>query len=261
VGYWCYVRPGTYRIGGWQEGEPSAEIALAGCWIARLPVTVAQYAPFVDVGYSREAKRWWTPKGWIWKQSNPITKQPWNWDVPDYRYPSQPVIGITWYEATAFCAWLSEHLADALPDGYLLRLPTEAEWEAAAAYDADMRRRTYPWGEDAPTAERAIYDASGLEAPAPVGCCPSSAAACGALDLAGNVWDVTASSYRRYSEQSGQVIKDFTADDGDVPWRGGSWKDSSTSIRCGTRAGDLPGIIPHISGFRVILAPRLARSC
>jgi formylglycine-generating enzyme required for sulfatase activity len=79
--------------------------------------------------------------------------------------PNQPVIDVNWYEATAFCAWLTEQPGDALPAGYALRLPTEAEWEASAAWDGRGGRRPYPWGAAEPTPELAIYDASGLRRP------------------------------------------------------------------------------------------------
>jgi formylglycine-generating enzyme required for sulfatase activity len=255
AGYWCYVRPGTYRIGGWGQGERAADIRLAAFWIARASITVAQYTPFVAAGYHAAARRWWTPNGWQWKQERMRTK-PWSWNAAPYDGPNQPVIGITWYEATAFCAWLTAQLADTLPAGYIVCLPTDAEWEAAAAYDEAMQRRPYPWGEDEPDAERAIYDASNLGRPAPIGCCPSGAAACGALDMVGNVWEMMANSYQGYPERSDEVIKDFTTDAGDVPWRGGGWAWDSTSVRCGARLRHGPVNVINLYGFRVVVAPR-----
>ena len=234
TGYWCYVRQGAYRIGGWEAKEPEATITLPAFWLARYPITVAQYAPFVAEGYGEDAERWWTTAGWKWKQSDPPTMQPWGWNDERYSGANQPVIGISWYEATAYCAWLSAQT------GYELRLPTEAEWEAAAAYDAQMQRRNYPWGPEELTPERAIYEASKLDRPAPVGCCPSGVAACGALDLAGNVWEWTTSSYEGYPAQSGTRANDFTPDDSDVPLRGGSYLEGSTYVRGAYRVFDLP---------------------
>src|SRR6266540_452585 len=251
-GYWCYVRPGAYRIGGWEKRERAANITLPPFWIARFPIAVAQFAPFVEIGYRTEAERWWTVEGWRWKRDR-IELYIWN-EAP-YDGPNQPVIGVTWYEATAFCAWLSEQLENELPEGYVVRLPTEAEWEAAAAYDAAMARHTYPWGEDEPTPERAIYDGANLGRPAPVGC-PDGAAACGALDMVGNVWEMIVSSYRGYPEQSNAGVKDFTTDAGDVPWRGGAYYSDSTSVRCGTRDRLNPGNWGNDDGFRVVVAPR-----
>lgn len=272
-GYWCYVPEGSYRIGGWDSSERetggvrglvqrlsgrndgSVNLALSAFWIARFPITVAQYAPFVKEGYGADAKRWWTPNGWAWKQDR---RQPYLWTDPAYTGANQPVIGVTWYEASAFCAWLSEQLAGSLPPDHIVRLPTEAEWEAAAAYDGHGQRRTYPWGEDEPTNERAIFEESGLGRSAPVGCCPAGAAACGALDLAGNVWEWTASSYRSYPEQSNQLTKDFTSGEYGVPLRGAAFYESSTNVRCGARFVDPPDSGLNF-GFRVLVAPRFAQ--
>jgi formylglycine-generating enzyme required for sulfatase activity len=255
--YWRAMPGGSYRIGGWDEGEPDATIPLQGFWIARFPLTVAQYAPFVDVGYGEDAERWWTPNGWQWKQQERRT-QPWGWNDSQDTGANQPVIGVTWYEARACCAWLTEMLAGVLPEGYVIRLPTEAEWEAAAAYAADGTRRPYPWGKEEPTPERAIYDAAQLGAPAPVGCCPAGRAAGGALDLAGNVWEWTLGSYKAYPQASAE--KDFTPGDYTVAVRGGPWYNNSSFVRCGARIRFAPDDVLSISqgGFRVLAAPSLA---
>ena len=255
TGYWCYVRQGAYRIGGWAAKEPEATISLSAFWLARYPITVAQYAPFVAEGYREDAEHWWTKEGWQWKQSGTPTMQPWGWNDPQYNGPNQPVIGLTWYEATAYCAWLN---AQVPRTDYELRLPTEAEWEVAAAYDAEMQRQMYPWGSAEPTPERAIYRES---RPAPVGCCLSGAAACGALDLAGNVWEWTTSNYKGYPAQSGTLEKGFTPGDQDVPLRGGSYYDSSMNVRCEARLRGHPDGRYYILnlGVRVCAAP-LART-
>jgi formylglycine-generating enzyme required for sulfatase activity len=253
-GYWCCIRPGAYRIGGWEEREPAADITLPAFWIARLPITVAQFAPFVELGYRPDAQCWWTPNGWRWKGER---TEPWLWDDPSYSGANQPVTGVTWYEAAAFCAWLADQLADRLREGYVVRLPTEAEWEATAAYDAAMHRCSYPWGEEESTSERAIYDASQLNAPAPVGCCPAGVAACGALDLAGNVWEWATTAYKGYPKQSDEEVKDFTGRGVDVPLRGGAYYSEGTSVRCGARIRYPPVIVDTGGGgFRVVLAPR-----
>jgi formylglycine-generating enzyme required for sulfatase activity len=252
---WCSVRAGTYRIGGWAQDEPAADIALAAFWIARVPITVAQYTPFVAVGYQAAARRWWTTHGWRWKTTGNRTQPQW-WDDKRFHHRDQPVVGIAWYEATAFCTWLTEQLGAALPAGYMVRLPSEAEWEAAAAYDTAMRRHPYPWGEDAPTPERAVYGRAWADGSLPVGHCPAGAATCGALDMVGTVWEVTASSYRGYPARSGEVLKDFTAGEADVPWRSGSYYGDSTYVRCGARIWNFPGDGSNIVGFRVVVAPR-----
>ncbi|MBP1467998.1 SUMF1/EgtB/PvdO family nonheme iron enzyme [Candidatus Chloroploca sp. M-50] len=253
-GYWCCVPAGSYQIGGWDKGQAAATLPLPAFWIARYPITVAQYAAFVAEGYGDRAQRWWTPQGWRWKQER-HRQQPGVWDYARFSGANQPVIEVTWYEATAFCAWLSDRLAEALPAGWTLRLPTEAEWEVAAAYDAQGQRHPYPWGEAEPTPGVAIYDASQVGRSAPVGCCPAGVAACGALDMAGNVWEWASSSYRAYPAEAAQERKDFTTDNWDVPWRGGSWRQDSTYVRCGARNWLHPGGTLNVLGFRVVAAP------
>jgi formylglycine-generating enzyme required for sulfatase activity len=259
-GYWCYVPGGTYPIGGWEADQPSANVRLQPFWIARVPITVAQFAPFVTEGYAPAARRWWTSNGWQWKLDRKRT-QPSRWHAPPFnRQPDQVVTGVTWYEAAACANWLLGQLAGALPRGYVIRLPTEAEWEAAAAFAADGRRRIYPWGAAAPTAERAVYNRNYNDGPPLVGSCPAGAAACGALDLVGTVWEVTTSRYQDYPRRSGEGREDVTPGEYDVPWRGGSWPSNSTYVRCGARDWTYPGLpdLNLINGFRVVVAPRLA---
>ena len=255
AGYWCCVRPGTYRIGGWERDQAAANLALDGFWIARVPVTVAQYAAFITDGGYRES-RWWTRSGWDWLRGQKRS-QPWRWrEAPFNSRPRQAVTGVRWYEATAFCAWLSAQLARSLPRDYTLRLPTEAEWEAAAAYDSTWQRRTYPWGNDAPTARTAVFDRPWDEAAPDVATCPAGAAACGAMDMAGTVWELMESEYHAYPAGSYQPRKDFT--NGQIVWRGGSWYNDSSYVRCGARVRYYLGYVYNLDGFRVVLAPRLA---
>jgi len=253
-GYFCAVPEGHYAIGGWEPGKAQAMLQLAPFWVARFPITVAQYAPFVIEGYAPGAERWWVPEGWAWRQKNKRAA-PAFWGRAEYNGANQPVVGVTWYETTAYCAWLTERLADALPDGYVLRLPTEAEWETAASFDGSGERRPYPWGSEAPTEERAIYDAAKLGAPAPVGCCTSGAAACGAMDLSGNVWELCASEYRAYPAGSHELQKDLT--NGQAPWRGGAYYLDETYVRCGARVRAHLDNVSSSLGFRLVLAPRL----
>jgi len=254
AGYFCYVPGGRYEIGGWPEQEDDAgagvidrlkravqrvttggvRITLQPFWIARLPITVAQMAPFV--AGTGDAPVFWGGEG--------------------YNDPNQAVVGISWGMATTYCTWLTGRLAGSLPAGYVLRLPTEAEWEVAAAWDGTAERRPYPWGREEPTPERAIYTVAQLGAPAPVGCCASGAAAYGALDMAGNVWEVCTSEYRAYPAGAHDPQKDLTS--GQVPRRGGSYYEDSTNVRCGARGWDHLVGGRNNYGLRLVLAPRLA---
>ncbi len=115
----------------WDDGEwreTPHEVSLDAYRIARYPVTVGQYREFIqDDGY-QDASCWTAggfgeftePEGWEQQQE----------------FPSRPVVGVSWFEAAAFCQW-----ADC-------RLPTEAEWERAAR---GTTARKYPWGDEART--------------------------------------------------------------------------------------------------------------
>jgi formylglycine-generating enzyme required for sulfatase activity len=263
TGYWCYVRPGDYLIGGWERGEPGETLTLPGFWIAKYPITVQQYRQFMHAGgYTIE--EYWTPQGWKWKQYQKCV-QPTFWEDEKYQHlnsaDNQPAVGITWYEATAFATWLNTELAGSLPAGYRVRLPTEAEWEAAVAFDGAGKRRTYPWGEQEPDAERADFGKDWeMDSPAAVGERSAGAATCGAQDMVGSVWEATSSRYGSYPAQAAVEVEDFATDNRDVPWRdvpwrGRAWGNDRIHIRCSERYRSIPDysyII--IGGFRLVLS-------
>jgi formylglycine-generating enzyme required for sulfatase activity len=81
-------------------------------------------------------------KGWIWKDGKYVeTNQPWTepryWTDSTWNGDEQPVVGVSWYEAAAYCKWLSELTGEAIT------LPTEQQWQRAAQGDDG---RAYPWG-------------------------------------------------------------------------------------------------------------------
>ncbi|MEI7769798.1 MAG: SUMF1/EgtB/PvdO family nonheme iron enzyme [Chloroflexales bacterium] len=253
--YWCYMPDGRYQIGGWGSSDTMALLELPPFWVARLAITAAQYAPFVARGYGADAEAWWEPLGWRWRLSERRT-QPWEWDKALYNRSNQPVLGVTWHEATAYCRWLSAQLADMLPAGYIVRLPTEAEWEASASFDGTATRRRFPWGANPPTPDLAIYGQPRNGRPTPVGCFPAGAAACGALDLAGNIWELTTSRYAHYPERSQSAVK--LSSNTHPSWRGGSWIDNESSLQCGSRGNHYVVFKSTVSyGFRIVLAPSL----
>lgn len=232
--YWRFLPSMTYQIGAQLAGTRSARLHLRSFWIARLPITVAQYRRFVSQGG--------TPPKW--------------WGNPTYTGDNQPVIGVTWREASQFCAWLTDRLADDLPPGYVIRLPTEAEWEAAASADSAGQRRNYPWGAAPLTPDHAIHQAHRLKAAMPVGCCPLGAAACGALDMAGNVWELTNSEWEGYPHQSHRRVGDGW--NRQIAWRGGGWHTDAELIGSGARGWvKINTPTDPDGGFRVALAPHL----
>lgn len=174
--------------------------------ISKYPITVAQFQCFVEAGGYGEtifddqgepvASRWWGEEGWQWKLNEQISGPLDDEEEPVFQTPNHPRVGVSWYEANAFCAWLTEQLLEAgkLEPGELIRLPHEAEWEQAARWNAEKRRadnRTYPWGESDATdlSRRCNWDGSGIGHTNAVGLFPLGRAECGALDLSGNVWE------------------------------------------------------------------------
>jgi len=150
------VPAGAFTMGADRGGEPdehpARSITLAAFSIDRLEVTNESYRACVQAGVCTGPRRFGA----------------------DYERPRQPVVGVSWHDATAYCRWAGG------------RLPTEAEWEKAAR-GTDGRR--FPWGDEPePDDSRAVF-ASHTHGPADVGGRPAGASPYGALDMAGNVWE------------------------------------------------------------------------
>jgi iron(II)-dependent oxidoreductase len=147
---------------------------------------------------------------------------------------------VCWYEADAFARWAGK------------RLPTETEWEYAASWGYDGRKRRYPWGDMDPTPMHANLGLLRL-GPTPVDALAVGTSAWGCLDMAGNVWEWTASDfvgypgfrafpYREYSEV-------FFGNEYKV-LRGGSWAVAPVACRTTFRNWDYPIRRQIFSGFR-----------
>ena len=116
------------------------------------------------------------------------------WDDAQFNNPSQPVVGITWFEARAYCAWLTE------VTGRAFRLPTEVEWEAAARGPLTIsgEARVYAWGDEWDAAKTNSIEGR-VQKTSPVGVYEAVASSpFGASDQTGNVWDWTSSLYQPY---------------------------------------------------------------
>ncbi|MEO1645161.1 MAG: SUMF1/EgtB/PvdO family nonheme iron enzyme, partial [Chloroflexota bacterium] len=118
--------------------------------ISKYPVTNAQFAKFKDAGgYNTE--RWWTDEGWQkryegwrydgndWNPSKKRWTKPHFWNDSEMNSEDQPIVGVSWFEAVAFCLWLNEEMDE---DEKKIMLPTEAQWQYAAQ---GTDGRAYPW--------------------------------------------------------------------------------------------------------------------
>ncbi|MBK6432537.1 SUMF1/EgtB/PvdO family nonheme iron enzyme [Candidatus Amarolinea dominans] len=161
-----------------------------GFAIGRYPVTNKQYRRFVTAGgyAAQNEQKWWSEQGRKDKRQYGWT-EPRFWDDSRFNHDSQPVVGVSWYEANAYCAWLTEHLRGQglISGGQAVRLPTQAEWEQAAR---STDGRAYPWG---PTfdAARANTRESSLQQSTPIWMYPDGQTPEGVWDMAGNVWEWT----------------------------------------------------------------------
>ena len=145
-----------------------------------------------------------------------------------------PVTYVSWHDAGAFCAWAGA------------RLPSEAEWEAAASGGDG---RLWPWGDVPPDRTRAVFEA-GIGGPAVAGRLPAAAAPCGALDMAGNVAEWVASAYAPYPAVGDDAEPRVV--------RGGSYIHGADALRCSARRPLLAGAIDTYVGFRVAADPGAA---
>ena len=173
--------------------------------------------------------------------------KPQEWDNPRFNHPAQPVVGVTVFEAQAYCRWLSAQQPD-----QQFRLPTEAEWGAAARGSAARR---WPWAPPLdPERWQINADPAHLRRTTPVGVFPASDTPEGLLDMAGNVWEWTSSRYTPTLEVTALTT---AAPDGTArrAVRGGSWSDPTALCRPGFRSYYAPGFRFNALGFRVVCCP------
>ena len=144
---WCFIPAGTVMIhgarGSYVRASKSESYAVDEFSIAKYPVTNAEFERFIAAdGYN--LKEFWTKEGWHYRQQEGWS-QPKFWDDPHFNQANQPVVGVTWYEAMAYCEWLDYSVDErgVVPLDLRITLPTEQQWQLAAQNDEDT---LYPWG-------------------------------------------------------------------------------------------------------------------
>jgi formylglycine-generating enzyme required for sulfatase activity len=245
---------GTYPIGsdqGRKDERPAHQVMLDPFWIDRYEVTNAEFATFLgnalagrDVRLHGDAAPG-TVEARVIQGADAVLLME-NTSAPDLRtlialndaesrigvyggrlmteagFEQHPVNEVTWNGARAYCAWRGA------------RLPTEAEWEAAAR---GREGRLYPWGNQPPTAERAVFARHSNETE-PVGSRPAGATPDSVHDLAGNVAEWTTTLYRPYPYRRDDGREDLEAR-GERVTRGGDHVFDSTpeKLRAAFRGG------------------------
>ena len=187
----------------------------------------------------------WYPPG---RQTRPAL-----WDDPAYNNPAQPVVGLTWHEARAYCAWLSAQTV-IYGGGQAFRLPTEAEWEAAAR-GRDGRR--YPWGQGFDPARCNTFETH-VRTTTPVGVFPDGDSPEGVAELAGNVWEWTGSVYSPYRYRADDGRENPEDAEARRVVRGGSWDDDRGDARSACRDDGSPGYRGYDLSLRLVCVAPIA---
>ncbi len=258
------VPGGTWRLGATDaegfifDNEKWAHpVGIRPFRIARAPVTNREFAAFVEAGGYR-IREFWSEAGWAWRQQRraerPVYWQPksdgvWPWrryDRTAALAPDAPVVFVNWYEAAAWCRWAKR------------RLPTEAEWEAAALGESSADgshltpvKRRWPWGGEAPGRQHANLGFA-CDAPLDVAACAGGDSAFGCRQMIGNVWEWTASDFMPFAGFVADPYRDYSQ-----PWfgtrkvlRGGGWATSPRIARPTYRNFFTPERNDVFAGFR-----------
>jgi gamma-glutamyl hercynylcysteine S-oxide synthase len=239
----CPIPAGTYPIGDADlvHSRPPHTVQLAAFVISQHTISNAQFHAFVHTGGYHEA-RWWTDMGWRWRISKDAEQPAFSAD-PFFGAAQLPVVGVCWYEAVAFARWAAHH------DGLAWRLPSEAEWEAAARFAAIN-----------PVAANINHAGlrQGRAWPSGTGNVGSG----GLADLLGNVWEWTSTRWGHnwqtedypypYRPDDGREVQEGS---GARVMRGGSWFDAPSESVPAARARYLAGSRGSNIGFRLAYSP------
>jgi len=214
------------------DEQPRHRVTLDGFALDAREVSRACFAAFLEAGGYDEPRRW-TSEGSAWR-ARTGARAPAVWDEASFATPELPVVGVSWFEADAYCRWRGG------------RLPTEAEWEKAAR-GPDGRR--FPWGEEW-SAERA-NGAAAVGRLTPVGAYPAGVSPYGAHDMAGNVWEWVRDWYgkRYYAESPPSDPAGPPAGESRVI-RGGAWNFPPRHLRTAARTHLPPETRLRYLGFR-----------
>ena len=285
---WVKIPAGSFMMGSDEDEREQPRHCVTfrePFWISRFPITNAQFRAFIkDGGYAERA--YWTAEGWAWRERRGVTEP--NWAGGVFDLDNHPVVRVSWFEATAFCAWLTIRFRSLQNFGsaVIARLPSEAEWEYAARgkptpspseegsntspqpfpqsgegvsvspSPESGKGWVYPWGGDI-TPERANYDKTKIDATSAVGCFPRGASAFGVEEMAGNVWEWCSDAWHddyTGAPDDGSVWK-ILGDEKTKVLRGGAWNGYSNNCRSACRGRNDPVHQFNGDGCRVVAVP------
>jgi formylglycine-generating enzyme required for sulfatase activity len=238
-----------------EHEKPLHTVWLDAFWIDQTEITVAMFSEFIEAtGYQTEAER--VQYSLIFDEEEWVLTRDLDWKHPyepdEPAADSDPVVHVSWYDAWSYCQWADR------------RLPTEAEWEAAARGD-DLRR--FPWGdtlpigtmvnladrnaEDTPWRNEAVDD--GFVAAAPAGSYEDGASPFGVLNMGGNVQEWVYDTYSSNFNLPDDAENPFNVSVGrGRVIRGGSFATIITSARAARRSWSDPATTSNDYGFRCV---------
>lgn len=207
----------TLEYGDWVRNKPTKQFkykvkskkdfTVAAYAISKYPITNAQYTKFIESnGYTNHV--WWTEQGWEIREKKGWT-EPRIWREEKWNESEHPVVGVSWFEAVAFCRWLSSE------SGENIMLPTEQQWQRAAQGDDG---RAFPWGNtwDSDKCNNFVdNEGIGIGQTTPVTQYPAGVSPYGVMDMSGNAWEWCLTSYEEDNDVNGNVTYRVL--------RGGAW--------------------------------------
>lgn len=209
--------------------------------LSRYPITNAQFRVFVEDAYHK--REFWTDAGWTWREKTGPRRG--LLDDPVWGIDNRPAVAITWYEAAAYVRWLAART------GRPFRLPTEAEWERAAA---GVERRKYPWGSRT-SDDTANHRDTGIGQSTAVGVFAQDCTPEGVYDMGGNVWEWCSSLWTDYPYRADDGREDLNAP-GPRILRGGAFDNPRNVLHCTHRRPAEPRARVALIGFRVALSEK-----
>jgi formylglycine-generating enzyme required for sulfatase activity len=229
---WCDVPAGPFVFGGDDKAfrsGPGSRINLSAFRMAKYPVTFSQFNAFIDAEDGYRNAEWWSrfhESGRKQRHDGPGDQA--------FKFGNRPRERVSWYDAMAFCRWLSAVL------GYEITLPTEQQWEKAAR---GPDGRFYPHGNEFDISNANTHETS-IGQTSAVGIFPAGASPYGVMDMSGNVWEWTLSEWETGSDANvgsgaARVL------------RGGSWHDTQYGARAAFRLDDGPVGRGRSVGFRL----------